>query len=273
MDFATMFVILLFSGGDAAHFTQAHRNMSACRGALESERHIKRTSASAEGDYVIYRVCVPVSPRLFDEVSRKTGDDPSAPCGRGDLMSSTTAQAGTLYLQWTGRITAPFYKSIALQFEKAKNRIRTVLLQISSCGGDREGMERAIGLLRRIRQTHRLETIVDRGEICASACVPVFLQGQRRWGALTSSWLFHEVWLWADRNRADVRVNRAVTERLFQDYYEAAGVSGPWLNRVRTMIQYSDYWQTGENLWADKSGIITDVLANLVPRGVEQQRF
>jgi hypothetical protein len=53
----------------------------------------------------------------------------------------------------------------------------------------------------------------------------------------------------------------------------AAGVSESWLNRVRMMVQHSDYWQTGENLWEDKSGIITDPLDNLVPRGVERQRF
>ena len=76
--------------------------------------------------------------------------------------------------------------------------------------------------------------------------------------------MFHEVWRWADRDRADVNVDRTVTERLFQDYFEPAGVSEKWLNHLRIMVQQSDYWQTGENLWADKSGIITDPLDNLV---------
>ena len=136
-----------------------------------------------------------------------------------------------------------------------------------------EAMEHTIGLLRYIKRTHMLETIVDRGEICASACIPVFLQGQRRWGALTSSWLFHEVWHWADTKRKEARVNRTLTERLFQDYYLPAGVSETWLGHLRIMVQHSDYWQTGENLWEDKSGIITDPLDNLVPRDVMQQRF
>jgi hypothetical protein len=68
-------------------------------------------------------------------------------------------------------------------------------------------------------------------------------------------------------------VDRAVTERVFEDYYEPAGVSEPWLNHLRVRVQLSDYWQTGENLWQNKSGILTDVLDNLVPRGVESQRF
>ena len=266
MDLATMVVILLFRGGDSGHFIQAQPNMSACLRTVASERHAERTSGSAETDYVIYRVCLPVSPRLFAGIPSRSGKPRSSPCDRGELRASTASRPGTLYLRWTGRISAPLYKNIALQFEKAKSQVRTVYLQISSCGGDAKEMERTVGLLRSIKKTHTLETIVDRGGLCASACVPVFLQGERRRGALTSSWVFHEAWRWADRHRADVRVDRTVTERLFQDYFEPAGVSEKWLNHLRIMVQQSDYWQTGEDLWADKSGIITDPLDNLVLR-------
>jgi hypothetical protein len=160
-----------------------------------------------------------------------------------------------------------------LQFEKAKSQVQAVYFQISSCGGEREEMEQAIGLLRSIKSTHTLVTIVDHGGLCASACVPVFLQGERRHGALTSSWMFHEVWYWADREHVDARVDRATTERFFQDYFLSSGVSENWLNHLRIMVQHSDYWQTGENLWNDKSGIITDPLDNLVPRNTETQRY
>ena len=70
-----------------------------------------------------------------------------------------------------------------------------------------------------------------------------------------------------------MRIDRTVTERVFQDYFEPAGVSEKWRNHLRIMVQHSDYWQTGQDLWEDKSGIITDVLDNLVPRGAEQQKF
>ena len=204
--------------------------------------------------------------------AQKAGEGTN-PCGRGDLKSSTTAQPGTLYLRWTGEIGAEFYKSIAFELEKTKKHARRVLLNISSCGGEREVMERTIRLLRHIKRTHTLETIVDRGETCASACVFIFLQGQRRWGALTSSWLFHEVSRWGDWSMTRLRVNRVLTGRLFEDYFPQAGVSEVWLNRLRVMIQHSDYWQTGENLWEEKSGVITDPLDNHVARGTEQQRF
>ena len=65
MDLATMIVVLLFRGGDSGHFIQAQPNMSACLRTVASEIHPEPTSGSAETDYVIYRVCLPVSPRLF----------------------------------------------------------------------------------------------------------------------------------------------------------------------------------------------------------------
>ena len=272
MDLATMFVILVFNNGTAEHFVQTERTMGACMSKLGGKT-LSRRQASAETDYAAYRLCLPISARVFNRASPPRGEERKDGCGRGDLKSSTTARPGTLYLRWTGEIGAEFYKSIAFEFEKTKKRVRNVLLEISSCGGDRETMERTIRLLRYLKRSHTFETVVDRGEICASACVPIFLQGQRRWGALTSSWLFHEVSRWDDRRRTEESVNRTVTARLLEDYFPQAGVPEAWLNRLRMMIQHSDYWQTGENLWEDKSGIITDPLDNHVPRGTEQQRF
>ena len=272
MDVATMLVMLLFTDGTTEHYARAERNMGVCMGALGG-KNISRRPASAETDYVVYRLCLPASPRLLYRASPSKGEERNDRCGRGNLKSSTTAQPGTLYLRWTGEIGAEFYKSIAFGFEKTKRRVRTVLLDISSCGGEREAMERAIRLLRYIKRTHTLETIVDRGETCASACVFIFLQGQRRWGALTSSWLFHEASRWNNWYRTKLAVNRTLTARLFEDYFPEAGVAEAWLNRLRMMVQHADYWQTGENLWEDKSGILTDPLDNHVARGTEQQRF
>jgi len=41
------------------------------------------------------------------------------------------------------------------------------------------------------------------------------------------------VWRWADRERADMSVYRTVIERVFQDYFQPAGVPEKWLNHLR----------------------------------------
>lgn len=267
MDLATLLVFLLFKGGDTDHFSVPAQNMATCLHSLDSKKTIRRISGGDKTGYAIHGSCMPVSPRVFNVASRDTEKRRTDPCGTGNLRASTVARKDALVLRWTGKIKAPFYKRLAVEFEKAKKQVRMVLLTLSSCGGNRVEMERAIMLLRRIRKTHKLGTVVGRGDLCASACVPIFLQGQLRWGALTSSWMFHEVWRWADKERSNIKTNRAATERLFQDYFETAGVSESWLNRLRIMVQLSDFWQTGENLWSDKSGIITSPLGNHVPQG------
>ena len=68
-------------------------------------------------------------------------------------------------------------------------------------------------------------------------------------------------------------LDRAESEMLFQDYFRAAGVSEAWLSQLRIRVQHANCWQTGENLWEDKSGIITDPIDNLEPRGSEEQRY
>ena len=273
MDLATMIVVLLFKGGEAQHFVRAERDMGACMGALGGKTRLL-TPPTAETDYVIYRICLPGSARLFSvpRVTIEIGQQKDR-CGGGAFEASATAEPGALYLQWRGEISSKFYRSIAFEIERWKSRVRKVLLELSSCGGDGGNMERSIRLLKHIKRTHRLETIVDRGEKCGSACVFIFLQGQRRWGALTSSWLFHEASYWHDRRMRQIRVDRAQTGRVLEQYFPEAGVSEGWLNRLRVVIQHSDYWQTGENLWKDKSGIITDPLDNHAPRGTEQQQF
>jgi hypothetical protein len=193
-----------------------------------------------------------------------------APCG---AQLQTSVIGDTLYLSWTGHIQDPMSECIWAEFEKAKAEVttRAVLLTLDSPGGYLPMMERTISVLRKVRKTHRLDTMVHRGKTCGSACIPVFLAGQRRWGALTSSWLFHEVGQWIGKEGNERTVLRSLTERMFQDYFLPAGVSEHWLNRVRPLIQHADYWQTGQNLWDDKSGIITRPIDNLTPRGTERR--
>jgi hypothetical protein len=162
---------------------------------------------------------------------------------------------------------------ILAEFEKSRATVRRVIIKLESNGGSMAAAERAIAVLKEIRRTHHLDTMVPPGGRCASACIPVFLAGERRFGALTSSWCFHEIGRWAGKERKQLTTDRTLTERIFQEYYLPAGVSATWLARLRPIIQHSDYWQTGQNLWEDKSGIITDPIGNLHARGTERQIY
>lgn len=163
---------------------------------------------------------------------------------------------------------------IEAEFGKAAGAVRRVALSLDSEGGYLPQMERAVAVLKKIRKTHLLDTVVSHGKRCWSACVPVFLTGKNRYGALTSTWLFHEVGKWSNQHgHRSYTVDRTKTDRLFQDYFLPAGVSQAWLTRLYLLIPHSDYWQTGQNLWENKSGIITHPIDNLVPRGTERRIY
>jgi hypothetical protein len=210
---------------------------------------------------------------LFAGVIGMSAANASDPCGKGKLIAHRDQEEQTLFLQWSGAIEAPMHERIAAEFDTAKRSLKEVILALSSCGGSMRELDEVTKVLRRIREKHRLATWVGPGSVCASACVPLFLQGQRRSGALTSSWLFHEVGSVSARDGSRVRVDRARTEMIYQDYFRAAGVSEAWLNQLRMRVQHANYWQTGENLWEEKSGIITHPIENLQPRGSEESRY
>ena len=197
------------------------------------------------------------------------------PCAEGELISAQVSDK-QLRLTWIGTVRDGMAKRIIETFEPLKDRVGAVTLRLHSCGGDSDAMRRTIEVLRGIRQTHHLSTVVQLGGTCSSACIPIFLQGERRYAALTSVWAFHQS-SWQDRDRIDRdavvrRSDMAETDKKLKEYYEPAGVSKRWLKRLRSHILFGEWWQTGRDLWEEKSGIITEVLSNSYPNAGEERQ-
>jgi hypothetical protein len=159
-----------------------------------------------------------------------------------------------LSMQWKRKIEGPKAARIKTAFAKVQSTpiVWRVSLTLNS-PGDNLPTGRKSSALKHIKKTHRLSTIVWQGAICGSACVLVSLAGERRYGALPSIWLFHEVGQWTPEKNYLLTTNQTATERLFQDYFLAAGVSEAWFSRLWPLIQHADYRQTGQNLLDDKS--------------------
>jgi ATP-dependent protease ClpP protease subunit len=173
----------------------------------------------------------------------------------------------TVRMIWHGPIAAPMAQQIRDVFEARKHQATRFVLTLSSDGGSVAEGELVIEVLRQIAKTHALETVVSQGEKCASMCVFIYLQGQKRYGALTSSWLFHEV---SRRDPATKRttLDRAAWERLVDKYFRPAGVAEAWIASLMQRTVESDFWQTGADLVQANSGIIHMPLANQKARNV-----
>lgn len=193
-------------------------------------------------------------------------------CSDGEIEYAGVVD-GAIYFKWTGEIANKMDAKLLASFEEHKDKAKDVILALDSCGGHIGDMEATIAVIERIKKTHRLATLVGRGATCSSACVFVFLAAERRYGALTSSWLFHEAWseeVGPDES-IEQKMSSASTDRFLEKYFVPAGISKTWIARMRRLISGgSDYWQTGRDLWESKSGIITTPLENVVP--LKEQR-
>ena len=186
---------------------------------------------------------------------------------RGELkVSLSNTRANTMLLSWTGPVMAPMANQIRDAFESRKGQASRILLRVSSYGGSVAEGERVIEVLRHIKATHELETTVLQGDVCASMCVFIYVQGQKRYGALTSSWLFHEVSHTDPVTKQTTRLDRAAWERLVDTYLRPAGVSDAWIADLKPRTINSDYWQTGADLVRANAGIIHEPLGNQTAR-------
>ena len=100
-------------------------------------------------------------------------------CGPGH-MRKAKAHGGVLELRWEGKIIEQAAADIAAEFDRYKRHVSTVSLSLHSCGGSLHYAQRTIAVLEQIKATHDTATVVDRGDLCGSACVVVFLAGKRR---------------------------------------------------------------------------------------------
>lgn len=186
--------------------------------------------------------------------------------GVGKLDVRAVPGDDTLYLSWRGKIDAPMASRIAEAFERHKGEAHKIILSLSSPGGSLDQGADVVRLLVRIRQTHALVTLVDTGGICASMCVPIYLQGQLRLAAPSAEFMFHEVAFrdFFSKKRDSSVPEKAIgseTDRFFEKYFEAAGVPQSWINSVRAqMTGGHEVWKTARELVDEHADIVQQLI-------------
>ena len=192
--------------------------------------------------------------------------DVSVYMGSGKLTVTTDpSDQRAVVLKWRGEIAPPMRAKIEEAFREHRSKADRFVLSLSSPGGSVGHGGAVIRLLREIRRTHRLETVLEGNATCASMCVPIYLQGEVRRATGRSHWMFHEVSLRdaVTHEKEDMRPSdqKARTDRLFDDYFRPAGVPDRWIEGMREQMKGGhDVWRTGEQLLRERSGIIQEQL-------------
>ncbi len=241
----------------------------ACKNAHRRENHhtqsgwvIPRFFTFAGGACLAAAVAVAMLTLLLASANAAPGEE--RPVAGSSLEFNK--EDGTLYIDWSGPIVAGMADDLRAALGKYGTTLNRVVLFLDSAGGQVEEGDRVIEALNEIKLRHQLITVVAHGKLCASMCIPIFLQGEDRLAARASVWIFHEAA--QPQANGQQRTDTAETWRLFRKYYAPAGVSMHWLKSIAPMIKEADLWQTGGDLISAKSGIIMHPLGDRTERAV-----
>jgi hypothetical protein len=167
-----------------------------------------------------------------------------------------------LVLVWKGPVNPSMADQIGSAFLQYRSQIRGVELKLDSPGGSVVEGERAISVLQEIKKTTKLHTVVEAGARCASMCVFIYAQGDKRLAAPASLWLFHEVSHKDPRTHEVFGLDRQRWLGLCDKYLLPAGVNPTWMDHVKAHTFGSNYWESGDTLLAEQSSLVQVALSN-----------
>ena len=167
---------------------------------------------------------------------------------------------GMVVLNWRGRIEAPLASKLEAAYRTHGGSARRFLVSLHSPGGSLEHGRDVIRLIRRMQQTHAVDTVVEDKRACASMCVPVYLAGTRRAAAPRARFMFHEVSFRDSHSDKIERVPKEAigraTDQFFERYLKAGGADPRWLAGMRDEIRGKDVWRTAQQLVDEGAGIV-----------------
>lgn len=171
---------------------------------------------------------------------------------------------GAVEFSWKSAVEIPMAKRFYEAFEKWNGKSTTIVINLHSPGGSlREGRE-LIEVINLMKKSHKIVTFVGGRHSCLSMCVPIFLQGDERVAAPSSKWMFHEprsVDFFTDKTIKEPEFeHRRMVQKFVNRYFVNSSVSPTWRKKLIRDWKGKDVWFTGQELFNQKSGIITRLL-------------
>ena len=177
---------------------------------------------------------------------------------RGTL--TVQEQPDRVVLSWRGGIQAPLAAKLEEAYRAHARDTRAFVIALHSPGGSLDEGREAIRLIRRMQQTHAVDTVIRDRHACASMCVAVYLAGTRRTAAPKARFMFHEVSFRDSHSDKIERVPKEAigraTDQFFERYLKPAGLDQRWLADMREAIRGKDVWRTAEELVAQRAGVV-----------------
>ena len=94
-------------------------------------------------------------------------------------------------LRYTGPLKPPLAQDLRKLLLTEPQRFNHVVLELDSNGGELSYVNELVAVLQEVRSRMELTTRVMERALCASGCIPLFMQGEKRKASGASIWVFH----------------------------------------------------------------------------------
>lgn len=171
-------------------------------------------------------------------------------------------------LAWSGPISAPMRDRIVTAIDRYKADKRPLVLSLNSPGGSIAHGREVMEAVRKASQVRPIDTVIEKGGVCASMCVPIYLIGKTRSADPGAHFMFHEASLAIPEGKEISKMDRKTispvrktieslaTDDLFLRDIGTQRVDARWLANMRTKITGRDIWLTGRQLVEEHSGVV-----------------
>jgi ATP-dependent protease ClpP protease subunit len=201
---------------------------------------------------------------------------PRSAIGTATQTLAVHEEPDRVVLAWSGPIQKPMRDQIAAALEKLAADPRRVVLSLNSPGGSLVHGREVVATIREAAKRRPIDTLVEEGAVCASMCVPIYLNGAQRKAAANAHFLFHEAKFdpsaeakAAPSKPIDDTLRKTLEQIFTADLYEndigGQRVNAQWLAEMRKKIQGRDVWVSGQQLMDEGSGVV-DALAPAAAR-------
>lgn len=174
-----------------------------------------------------------------------------------------TEEDGAVVFSWHEAVEAPMAHRFREAFEASREKFGHIVIELHSPGGSLAEGRSVIDEIERMKATHRVDTRVAAGGLCASMCVPIFLAGENRIAAADSRFMFHEPtsvdFVTEETVKKPAFEQRMDAERFFERYFTRSPMDAAWRENLREAWKGRDVWKTGAALVAEGSGVVTRI--------------
>lgn len=168
--------------------------------------------------------------------------------------------AGVVVLKWPHAIEAPMAARFAAAFAKYGDRTDRFVIDLDSPGGAVAEGRLVIAAIEATKKTRRVDTLVGRGAVCLSMCVPIYLAGDDRAAAPDATFMFHEPSSYdlvtAERIDKPGFEARMTSARFFERYFVRSEMNPVWRERLKERWRGKDLWLTAEELVAEGANVV-----------------